>query len=339
MKGVMFCLELEYMDIEDIFLDTEIVKKIPEEIARDNCLIALKKINEKYIIVIGEKPHFSLMEELKFMLGSELIFFKSDKNKIYELINTYYCKQNLTHALKNIKFSDNISELTVKFTSYENKFENSPVVKAINYIIDKAIDERASDLHIEPFQNNVIIRIRIDGIIRKYIEIPLNIYSLLCARIKIMADMNIAEKRMPQDGKIKYIKQKINYDLRVSTLPTIYGEKIVIRILYRDENIRNLNALGFLEKDERRIRNMISKSHGLILAVGPTGSGKSTTLYSILNTINKYDKNIVSIEDPVEYTIDNVNQVNVNSKIGLDFARGLKSILRQDPDFNKETLI
>jgi type IV pilus assembly protein PilB len=144
--------------------------------------------------------------------------------------------------------------------------------------------------------------------------------------------MDIAEKRMPQDGKIKYVKQKLNYDLRVSTLPTIYGEKIVIRILYKDEGIKHLSNLGFLKEDENKIRKMVSKSHGLILAVGPTGSGKSTTLYSILNTIDKCKNNIVSIEDPVEYTIDNINQVNVNSKIGLDFAKGLRSILRQDPD-------
>lgn len=328
----MFSVELKYIDIEDVVLDTEIVKKIPEEIARDNCLIALKKVNEKFMIVIGKKLNFPLIEQLKFILGSELLFFKSNQKKIYQLINTYYCRQNLDLALKDIKFHKDISELTINFTSYGNKFQNSPVVKAINYIIDKAIDERASDLHIEPFQSSVTIRMRIDGIIGEYIKIPLNVYPLLCARIKIMADMNIAEKRMPQDGKIKYVKQKRNYDLRVSTLPTIYGEKIVIRILYKDEGIKHLNTLGFLKQDEEKIRNMISKGHGLILAVGPTGSGKSTTLYSILNTIDKYEKNIVSIEDPVEYTVDNINQVNVNSKIGLDFAKGLRSILRQDPD-------
>lgn len=328
----MFSVELEYINVEDVVLDTEIVKKIPEEIARDNCLIALKKVNEKFIIVIGKNLNFSLIEQLKFMLGSELVFFKSNQEKIYQLINTYYCRQNLDLALKDIKFHEDISELTINFTSYDNKFQNSPVVKAINYIIDKAIDEGASDLHIEPFQDSVTIRMRIDGIIGEYIKIPLNIYPLLCVRIKIMADMDIAEKRMPQDGKIKYVKQKLNYDLRVSTLPTIYGEKIVIRILYKDEGIKHLSNLGFLKEDENKIRKMVSKSHGLILAVGPTGSGKSTTLYSILNTIDKCKNNIVSIEDPVEYTIDNINQVNVNSKIGLDFAKGLRSILRQDPD-------
>lgn len=328
----MFSAELEYINVEDVVLDTEIVKKIPEEIARDNCLIVLRKVDEKFIIVIGKRLNFSLIEQLKFILGSELVFFKSNQEKIYELINTYYCKQNLDLALKDIKFHEDISELTINFTSYDNKFQNSPVVKAINYIIDKAIDERASDLHIEPFQDSVTIRMRIDGIIGEYIKIPLNVYPLLCVRIKIMADMNIAEKRMPQDGKIKYVKQKLNYDLRVSTLPTIYGEKIVIRILYKDEGIKHLSNLGFLKEDEDKIRNMVSKSHGLILAVGPTGSGKSTTLYSILNTMDKCKKNIVSIEDPVEYTVDNINQVNVNSKIGLDFAKGLRSILRQDPD-------
>ncbi|MFL0196875.1 GspE/PulE family protein [Clostridium sp. WILCCON 0269] len=328
----MFSVELEDINIEDIVLDTEIVRKIPEEIARDNCLIPLKQVNGKLIVAVGKELNLTLIEELKFILGSQVLFFKANKKKILQLINTYYCKQNLHHALKDIKLNENISKLTLNSTSYRNKFQSSPVVKATNYIIDKAIDERASDLHIEPFQNNVTIRMRIDGIIGEYIKIPANIYPLICTRIKIMADMDIAEKRIPQDGKIKYVKQNLNYDLRVSTLPTIYGEKLVLRILYKDESIKHLNTLGFLKEDEKKVRAMISRSHGLILVVGPTGSGKTTTLYSILNTINKYEKNIVSIEDPVEYTVDNVNQVNVNSKIGLDFAQGLRSILRQDPD-------
>lgn len=328
----MFPMDLKEINIEGISLKSDVVKKIPEEIARDNCLIALQQVNEQIIIATDKIPDITLVEELKFMLGIQLKFFKASRKKIYELINKYYCKQNLDHALKDIKLNKNISQLTVENISDRYKLQSSPVVKAANYIIDKAIDERASDLHIEPFQKNVTIRMRIDGIIHEYIKVPKNIYPLLCTRIKIMADMDIAEKRMPQDGKIKYIKENFNYDLRVSTLPTIYGEKIVLRILYRDNKIKDLGILGFLKKDEEKIKSMLNSDHGLILITGPTGSGKTTTVYSMINNINCREKNIVSIEDPVEYILDNVNQVNVNWKIGLDFARGLRSTLRQDPD-------
>ncbi|MFC0904181.1 GspE/PulE family protein [Clostridium sp. MT-14] len=328
----MFSTEMKEVNIDEILLEPDIVKRIPEEIARDNCVIALKRADEQIIIAADKTPDINLVEELKFILGVELRFVKADRRKIYDLINTYYCRENLHHALKDIKMNKNTSQMTGENISDIHKFQSSPVVKAANYIINKAIDERASDLHIEPFQKSVTIRMRVDGIIYEYIKIPRNIYPLLCTRIKIMAQMDIAEKRLPQDGKIKYTKGNFNYDIRVSTLPTIYGEKVVLRILYRDTEIKNLNMLGFLKEDETKIKNMLNRSSGLILVTGPTGSGKTTTVYSMVSNINAREKNIVSIEDPVEYTLDDVNQVNVNSKIGLDFARGLRSILRQDPD-------
>lgn len=328
----MFPVELKNINIEDISVETDVVKKIPEEIARDNCLIAFKAEKNELFIAISEAPNFTLIEELKFILRKELKFFKTSRKVILKLIDKYYCKQNLDYALKDIKLKEDTPELTVRSLQDKYKFQRSPVIKVANCIIDKAIDERASDLHIEPFENSTTIRMRIDGIMREYIKIPKSVYPLLCTRIKIMAELDIAEKRIPQDGKIKYVKQNLKYDLRVSTLPTIYGEKIVLRILYRDENIKDMTALGFSKESENKIKRMLCYDHGLLLAVGPTGSGKSTTLYSLINNVNKHEKNIVSIEDPVEYTVEGINQVNVNTKIGFNFAEGLRSILRQDPD-------
>ncbi len=328
----MFSAKMEKVNMEDISLEPDIVRKIPEEIARDNCLIALRRVNGKVIVAVDEIPDVTLVEELKFILGVELEFVKSHREKIHDLINTYYCKENLNHALKDIKENKSVSQLTVENISDRYRFQNSPVIKAANYIINKAIDERASDLHIEPFQEDAAIRMRIDGIIHEYIRISTAVYPLLCTRIKIMAQMDIAEKRLPQDGKVKYTRGKFDYDIRVSTLPTIYGEKLVLRILYRDDKIEDLNKLGFSRKDEEKIKNMLNRSSGLILVTGPTGSGKTTTVYSMISNIDAREKNIVSIEDPVEYTLEGVNQVNVNLKTGLDFALGLRSTLRQDPD-------
>lgn len=266
----MFPVELKNINIEDISLKMDVIKKIPEEIARDNCLIALKMKENKLFIAVDKVPNFTLIEELKFILGKELEFFRTSRKVIFKLINKYYCKQNLNHALNDIKLKENIPELIASPLQDKYKFQGSPVIKAANYIIDKAIDERASDLHIEPFENGVTIRMRVDGIMREYIKISKYIYPLLCTRIKIMAELDIAEKRIPQDGKIKYVKQNLNYDLRVSTLPTIYGEKVVLRILYRDENIKDMTALGFSRESEDKIKRMLCCDHGLLIAVGPT---------------------------------------------------------------------
>lgn len=323
---------LREIDLEAVSLDIGTVKKIPEEMARDKSLIAFREDDNKLFVAIDQAPSLLLMEELKFISGKNISFFKAGRKKIFELINTYYCRDNLNYAIKNIKSNEITSSLNSDFTPDKDTFQSSPVIKATNYVIDKAIDERASDLHIEPFESKVTIRFRVDGIIREFINIPKDIYPFICTRIKIMGDMNIAEKRMPQDGKIKYTKENCSYDLRVSTLPTIHGEKIVLRILYKDKRIRSLKMLGFSSEDSLEITNMLKYQQGIIIITGPTGSGKSTTLYSMLNNLNKKEKNIISIEDPVEYTLEQVNQVNVNNKTGFTFAKGLRSILRQDPD-------
>ncbi|AWI03764.1 GspE/PulE family protein [Clostridium drakei] len=325
--------KLEYIDLESINIEDEMVKKIPENIARENCLIAIKEQNQCLYIVINENPDLLLKDELKFISNREVKFFRGDKNKIVDAINAYYCKCSVEKAIKIIKTEKKIynAKNGYEFTNDES-LQEAPVVKIINSIINMAISEKASDIHLEPFQRDVLVRFRIDGIISSFTRIPKDIYPLVCTRFKIMASMDISEKRIPQDGKIKYVYENKNYDFRISTLPTILGEKIVIRILYKSEDIKVLDSLGFLKNDVEAIKNMLKNSHGIILITGPTGSGKSTTLYSMLDTLNKNEKNITSIEDPVECIMDNINQVKVNNKVGLSFAQGLKSILRQDPD-------
>ena len=207
-----------------------------------------------------------------------------------------------------------------------------PVVKLVNTIINQAVSKKASDIHIEPREKNVIIRLRVDGILRELMTVPKQIHPSLASRVKIMAQMDIAEKRLPQDGRIQIYIQDRNIDLRISTLTTVFGEKIVIRILDKTNMLLHSAQLGFLDINRRRYQDIITSAYGMVLVTGPTGSGKTTSLYAALNELNNFEQNIITIEDPVEYILAGVNQIQVNARIGLDFAAGLRSILRQDPD-------
>lgn len=208
----------------------------------------------------------------------------------------------------------------------------APIIKLVNMLITRAVESRASDVHIEPFENNVKVRYRIDGALTEIESLPKRIQSAVISRIKIMSRLNIAERRLPQDGRIKLRVSGRDIDLRVSTIPTIYGESIVLRILDRSSGLILLDHLGFPSSIQQQYENIISSSYGMILVTGPTGSGKTTTLYASLNKINSGNKKIITVEDPIEYQIDGINQIQVKPKIGLSFANGLRHIVRQDPD-------
>lgn len=240
---------------------------------------------------------------------------------------------------KILNLDDIIKEINnLNFNYYKinenisNEVKNFPIVKLVDGLIYNAINTNTSDIHIEPMSNKTRIRYRIDGELSEVASIPISSHQLVVGRIKILAHMDISEKRIPQDGRVIFNNHYGFVDLRVSSLPTVYGEKIVIRILKKSTTDIKRKELGFSEKDEKIIDRLISTQGGLILVAGPTGSGKTTTLYSILKDLNKNVKNIITIEDPVEYMIDGLNQINVNTKIGLDFSQVLRSVLRQDPD-------
>lgn len=329
-----FIDENKFIDLESTPIDIEAIKIIPEKIAVENSIIAFKEERENLYIAVGSELKQSVIEELNFITNKVLKLFYADRYKIVNLINTYYCKYSAQKALKNVEKDSSKSIISNKIQGsvYVDNMQDVPIVKVVNYIINDAICKQASDIHIEPFEKYVLIRFRIDGIMHEFTKIPKDIYSLLSTRFKIMASMNITEKKMPQDGKIQYSYNNENYDFRVSTLPTFFGEKIVIRILHRSNKMNHLSALGFKNKDIDIINSMIHSHCGIILVTGPTGSGKTTTVYSMVNSLDKEKMNITSIEDPVEYMIENVNQVNVNPKLGFDFPQGLRTILRQDPD-------
>ena len=210
--------------------------------------------------------------------------------------------------------------------------DDAPIIRLINALITEAIKENASDIHVEPFESRLSIRFRVDGILREVLEPPRQIASLLCSRIKVMAQLDIAEKRLPQDGRISLKVANRPVDIRVSTLPSGHGERVVMRILDKQAGRLDLRQLGMGEKDQQRLSELIQKPHGIILVTGPTGSGKTTTLYAMLTRLNDAKRNILTVEDPIEYDLDGIGQTPVNNKVDMTFAKGLRAILRQDPD-------
>lgn len=287
------------MEIKDI--DIKILTVIPKEIAYEKAVIPFKLDDKGKINVLLENEDIDLISYLSFIYKKEIKIIKETKKNIIEILDNCYGKKNKEIEMEEI-------------------------------IINEAIEKEASDIHFEPFQNEVLIRYRIDGRLNIKGKILREEYNFLISRIKVLANMDIAEKRKFQDGKIKYYYKNYNRDIRCSTIPTIYGEKLVLRILNKESSNLSLKKLGITSDDWDAFEKIINLKHGLVLVNGPTGSGKTTTLYSMINYLNKGDLNITTIEDPVEVYINGVNQVNVNNSIGVSFSKGLRSILRQDPD-------
>lgn len=327
-----FKVNYDYIDLNKTRIESNVLKLIPKDIMDKYCLIPIEN-NDNIISVAMSNPNDrSALQDIKFLTKKDVKVFTASKEQISSILDSVNEKERTDIILEQIKkeYRENYNKLNNN-NSYLY-LGNSPIIKFTDSIINSAIRRRASDIHIEPFEDTVNIRFRIDGILYMYRNMPKDIYCAVCTRIKIQSHMNIAEKRLPQDGKIDFAYKSYSYDLRVSTLPTLYGEKIVIRILYKEDTILTLKSLGFSDKGIKYIDKALKNSHGIILVTGPTGSGKTTSLYAMLNEMDKNDKNIITIENPVEYTMENVNQVNVNAKAGLTFASGLKSILRQDPN-------
>lgn len=318
----------EFVDLDDFQISSESIKIIDKSIAYKHCAFIYKE-NKNEIFAAMDNPLDTIaLNDLRFISQKNVVSFKADKKQIASYIKLFYeikdSKNTIREMEKDVKDKslDDIDDSVVK---------DSPSVRLIDSIITQSIARNASDIHIEPFKNHVHVRIRVDGKLQQIIK-PLKkgVYKSINIALKVKAKMDITSRMLPQDGKIDYIKDGIQYDFRVSSIPTIYGEKFVIRVLYKSRNNISLDELAYHSASS--IREFISRPNGIILLCGPTGSGKSTTVYSILKELNKEEKNIVTIEDPVEFTIDNINQVNVNKTAGLTFPIGLRSLLRQDPD-------
>ncbi|EJO5346967.1 type II/IV secretion system protein [Clostridium botulinum] len=314
------------IDFNDLNVEGSLLKLLPEHICRKYNIFPLKIIDEYLYIACSSYLKEDILYKISFITGKNIKTIYCNKESIVRCIKRFYTNYEEKNKVKEIKKEKVTSE-----EKHKGKVLEGPIIKLTDSIIEEAIWRKASDIHIEPFKDFALIRFRIDGILIEFKKISKKIYMSICTRIKIISYMNIAEKNVPQDGKLQN-NYRENNDFRVSTLPTVHGEKIVIRILYKNEKIAQLSSLGFLKEDKKNIERMLKNPNGLILVTGPTGSGKSTTLYSMLKYINNKEKNIITIEEPVEYTIEGINQVNVDYRRDFTFLKGLKSVLRQDPD-------
>lgn len=317
-----------YVNLDDVVIDSEVVRLVPEHICRRYMVIPLNIDGDRIMVAMSNPVNIYALDDIRIITGKDVDPVLASERQITQVLDRIYTIQKgLEETLINIGPSDEDAEATVEVLEDE-----APVVRLVNLTITQAVQEGASDIHIEPTENDVKIRFRVDGVLYDVISPPKRIFPTLVARIKILSNMDIAERRVPQDGRFRVNSQGKIIDFRVSTLPTIYGEKIVLRLLDRSATLIGLEKLGFTEEILHNFDNLIRRPYGMILVTGPTGSGKTTTLYSALAKISTTEKNIITIEDPVEYQFARINQVQINPKAGLTFANGLRSILRQDPD-------
>ncbi|MBW2000244.1 MAG: Flp pilus assembly complex ATPase component TadA [Deltaproteobacteria bacterium] len=340
-KALAEQLEIPFVRLNDIEISDEIISLVPHSLAHKYSLIPREKTNKGLIVAMSNPLDLSALNDLSFVTRMPIHAAVAPERDIVEAIGRYYSKQDMEKDLEVLTDSEDGLEILQAEKEEEDldnvqdlldMTERPPIMKFTNAMLVNAINQKASDIHIEPQKTSVTIRYRIDGVMRNTMKVDKYIHAPLISRIKVISDMDISIRRKPQDGKTQVKYQGKVYDLRVSSIPTSYGEKITIRILNPDMAGIGFEDLGLTKKAYEELLEVISIPQGIMLITGPTGSGKSTTLYACLNKLNSPDVNIVTVEDPVEYDIQGINQVQINPKAGITFAEGLRSLLRQDPD-------
>lgn len=325
-------LDIDMVYLSSVDVDVRTVNMVSETLCRKYELFPFYTEDGMIKVAVADPLNIFAIDDVAITTGLRVIPYLSTKAEIKNATDKYYSGKNVETAI------DEIQKLKVNEVPRLDEMKkmddvkNAPTVKLVDSLLQSAIEERASDIHIEPYENYVRVRFRIDGILKEISTFNIGVLSGIVTRIKILADLDIAERRIPQDGRIVTNINNKNVDLRVSILPLVTGEKVVIRILDRTSYKIGKEQLGMSESDMDKLQKIIAAPYGIILVTGPTGSGKSTTLYTVLNELNNSEKNIITVEDPVEYSMNGINQVSVNTKTGLTFANGLRSILRQDPD-------
>jgi len=320
---------IEYVNLADLTVDPTAALLIPETLARRYSVIPYGFDGDALLIAMADPSNVLVIDDIRAITGMQVVSRISTRADILDAVRRMGAYDDSVADLADLMVDDEESE---DLSNIEAAVEEAPIVQLVNTLVTRAVNERASDIHIEPGEHDLRIRFRIDGVLKEVMSSPRSVSGAVVSRLKIMAELDIAERRVPQDGRVSLRVAGRQIDLRVATLPSIYGEKVVIRILDKDDAVLELADLGFLPESLGRFEKSYTKPYGTILVTGPTGSGKTTTLYSTLNILNTPDVNIITVEDPVEYRLEGVTQVQVNRKAGLQFHTVLKSILRSDPD-------
>lgn len=329
-------LGIDFIDVNKEMIDPSMASIVPKSIAEQYHIVPIKLDKDKLILAMEDPLNFRALEAVKQITKYKVTPYIAYASAVERAILVLYENEGASIAIEQMKQERGIDatfEEVAKQSDVASKSSAAPTVKLVNSILERSLAEGASDIHIEPRENDMVVRIRVDGRLNQMLTIPKGLQDAVISRFKIMSEMNITEHRVPQDGRAQMTSSDGSVvDLRLSSLPTIYGEKIVIRILTRDKNSLTRTGIGITEKDNERFSRILKNSSGLILIVGPTGSGKTSTLYTMIEELKSETVNMISLEDPVEFQIEGVTQVAINEKIGLTFASALRSCLRQDPD-------
>ena len=335
-EALQMQLGVDFVDLTAVSIPVELAKFVPRAIARKYCVVPVKLVKDELYVAMSDPLNFVAQEEIKAASRKQVVPMIATRKATEQAIATLYGSEGTARAIEEMKReagtnSNDIVPVQLS-QSAEDTAATAPTIRFVNSLIERAVTERASDIHLEPQDGEMVVRMRIDGLLRKILTVPSNLQSTVVSRLKIMGGMNISEHKIPQDGRAMVRVKNHEIDLRISSMPTVYGEKVVLRLLDKSEQHITSRSIGLEGRDLEKYEALLKNSSGVILIVGPTGSGKSTTMCAMLQELSSEQTNIMTLEDPVEYNIPGVNQCQINEKTGMTFAAGLRAILRQDPD-------
>ncbi len=327
-------LGIDFIDLSKVHIPIDLAQLVPKSIARRHSVVPVKLVKDELVLAMADPLNFVAIEDVRAATRKRVTPRIATVAAVDRAIATLYGNENAARAIEEMRWEAGQGEnVPVPVAEdLEDDTQTAPTVRLVNSIIERAAAERASDIHLEPRSGELAVRMRIDGLLRPILTVPREHQSAVISRLKVMGGMDVSERRVPQDGRANVRVKGRDIDLRLSTLPTIYGEKVAVRLLDKSAQLLDADAIGLTGENLRRYRALIENANGMVLIVGPTGSGKSSTMYTMIRSLNRDEVNLVTLEDPVEYDLDGVNQVQINEKTGMTFASGLRSILRQDPD-------
>ncbi len=339
-EALQMQLGIEFIDLTKVTIPTDMAQALPRNLAKQHKVVPVRMEKDTLYLAMSDPLNFFATGEIKKAVRKKIVPMVATAAGVEHAIQVLYSNEGAAKAIEDMKreaAANNEEDYTQSNAFVTNRLDDTgttsaPTIRLVNSMMERSVTERASDIHMEPREDHMRVRMRIDGVMRSILTIPQNLQASVISRIKVMASLDIAERRVPQDGRFNIQVKDKSIDVRVSTLPTVYGEKIVLRLLDKSGGRVTKDAVGLTGADLEKYDEMLSLRSGVLLLVGPTGSGKTTTMYAMINQLNTDEVNLVTLEDPVEYNVDGVNQVQINEKTGMTFAGGLRSILRQDPD-------